>query len=84
MARTENRPTRWWLETLRRRAERTDAHITMTEPIRFESEAERAAAVRFFNAAFRAEESGLRQAHELESIKLPRDPHQHGVWAIAE
>lgn len=74
MARTENRPTRWWLETLRRRAERTDAHITMTEPIRFESEAERAAAVRFFNAAFRAEESGLRQAHELAAEVRELDP----------
>ncbi|MBX3127007.1 MAG: ferritin-like domain-containing protein [Polyangiaceae bacterium] len=74
MARTEDRPTRWWLETLRRRAERTDAHIAMTEPIRFESEAERAAAVRFFNAAFRAEESGLRQAHELAAEVRELDP----------
>jgi rubrerythrin len=33
--------------------------------MRFESDAERRAALKFFNAAFRAEESGIRQAHEL-------------------
>ncbi len=31
----------------------------------FSSDAERRAALKFFNAAFRAEESGIRQAHEL-------------------
>jgi hypothetical protein len=36
-----------------------------TEPPVFESETERRAALKFFNAAFRAEESGIRQAHEL-------------------
>jgi len=33
--------------------------------VEFKSEAERRAALKFFNAAFRAEESGIRQAHEL-------------------
>ncbi len=61
------RPTRWWLETLQRRAERQDAEPDLSSPIRFGNEAERRAAIRFFNAAFRAEESGLRQAHELAS-----------------
>jgi hypothetical protein len=39
--------------------------LDLTTPMAWSSEAEREAAVRFFNAAFRAEESGLRQAHEL-------------------
>ena len=39
--------------------------LDLSQPIVFADEAERVAAVAFFNAAFRAEESGLRQAHEL-------------------
>jgi hypothetical protein len=39
--------------------------LDLSKPVEWESEAEREAAVAFFNAAFRAEESGLRQAHEL-------------------
>jgi hypothetical protein len=60
------RPIRWWLDTLRRRAERT-AHerLDLSQPIAWRNDAERLAAIKFFNAAFRAEESGLRQAHEL-------------------
>jgi hypothetical protein len=42
-----------------------DSHTAASEPLRFESDAERRAAIKFFNAAFRAEESGIRQAHEL-------------------
>ena len=61
-----SRPTAWWLETLRRRARKMhDEYVDLTQPIRFQSETERRAAIKFFNAAFRAEESGLRQAHEL-------------------
>jgi hypothetical protein len=40
----------------------------------FSSEAERRAALKFFNAAFRAEESGLRQAHELSDEVKAWDP----------
>ena len=43
-------------------------------PIPFADEAERDAAIRFFNAAYRAEESGLRQAHELAGEMRALDP----------
>ena len=60
------RATSWWLTMLRKRAERMyDEKLRLDEPIVWESEAERQAAIAFFNAAFRAEESGLTQAHAL-------------------
>ncbi len=62
------RPTAWWLSALKRRAERLhddDDDDATAEPIAFASAEERRAALKFFNAAFRAEESGIRQAHEL-------------------
>lgn len=60
------RPTSWWKTTLERRAERMhDEYVDLATPIEFSGEEERKAAIKFFNAAFRAEESGLRQAHEL-------------------
>jgi Ferritin-like domain len=60
------RPTRWWLETLQRRARgMRDEYLELGTPIAWSSDDERRAALKFFNAAFRAEESGLRQAHEL-------------------
>jgi hypothetical protein len=60
------RPTAWWLLILRKRAERMhDEYLDLSAPLDFGSEAEKRAALKFFNAAFRAEESGLRQAHEL-------------------
>jgi hypothetical protein len=40
-------------------------YLDLSAPIEWTSDAERLAAVNFFNAALRAEESGLRQAHEL-------------------
>ncbi len=43
-------------------------------PIPFADEAQRDAAIRFFNAAYRAEESGLRQAHELSDEMRAIDP----------
>ena len=59
------RPTSWWLDKLRQRAGGMyDEVLDLAEPPPFESEAERDAAIRFFNAAYRAEESGLRQAHQ--------------------
>ncbi len=63
---TERRPGAFWLSALRRRAKKMyDEKLDLDQPIEFESERERLAAIKFFNAAFRAEESGLRQAHEL-------------------
>lgn len=69
------RGTGFWLEALRRRARKLDdGDLRLDEPIRWESERERAAAIRFFNAALRAEESGLRQAHELAADVARWDP----------
>lgn len=60
-----SRPTAWWLAALERRAARLNEPEPMLERPTFSSELEQRAAVKFFNAAFRAEESGIRQAHEL-------------------
>lgn len=61
-----SRPTTWWRSALERRAARMyDDHGSPPPPMTFDDEAERRAALKFFNAAFRAEESGIRQAHEL-------------------
>jgi len=69
------RPTSWWLRMLQRRAERMyHEKLDLDEPIALASEAERQAAIAFFNAAFRAEESGLRQAHELAGEVAAWDP----------
>lgn len=67
------RPTSRWLELLQRRTQRTD-DPDLAEPIEWSSETERRAAVKFFNAALRAEESGLRQAHELAGEVATWDP----------
>jgi hypothetical protein len=50
-----------------------EARATL-EPLRFDSDEERLAALKFFNAAFRAEESGIRQAHELADEVSAWDP----------
>src|SRR5260221_151291 len=69
------RPTSWWLGALRKRAARMyDEHVDWSVPIEFASEEERLACVRFFNAAFRAEESGLHQAHALAEQVRAIDP----------
>lgn len=69
------RPTSWWLRMLRRRAERMyEEKLDLSQPVTWTSEAERQAAIAFFNAAFRAEESGLRQAHELADEVAAWDP----------
>lgn len=74
-ATTRDRSTSWWLGKLRRRAElRRDEQLDLSEPVTFASEAERDAAIRFFNAAFRAEESGIRQAHVLAEQMRATDP----------
>lgn len=60
---------------LRRRAERMyEETLDLSEPIRFASDVERNAAIAFFNAAYRAEESGLTQAHALADEIAARDP----------
>jgi hypothetical protein len=48
--------------------------LDLSQPIEFATPADRAAAIAFFNAAFRAEESGLRQAHELAGEVARWDP----------
>lgn len=69
------RPTSWWLSMLKRRKERMyDEKLDLSTPIPWSSEAERQAAIAFFNAAFRAEESGLRQAHEIAHEVEAWDP----------
>jgi hypothetical protein len=69
------RSTAWWLSALRRRRERMyEEGLNLTEPVAWASEEERQAAIKFFNAAFRAEESGLRQAHELAEEVAAMDP----------
>ncbi|GAC1353210.1 MAG: hypothetical protein NVS3B20_18510 [Polyangiales bacterium] len=60
---------------LRKRAERMhDEVLDLSCPVVFASEEERAAAIAFFNAAYRAEESGLAQAHQLAAATEARDP----------
>lgn len=60
---------------LRRRAERmSDEQLDLSEPIPWRSEEERRAAIAFFNAAYRAEESGLTQAHALADEIEAWDP----------
>lgn len=75
MGRGSDRPTAWWVAALERRRARLEHDVLdLSTPVDWSSEAERQAAVAFFNAAFRAEESGLRQAHELASEVEARDP----------
>ncbi len=69
------RPTSWWLETLRKRAERMyEEHLDLSKPVEFESDEERVACINFFNAAYRAEESGLAGAHKLAEEVREWDP----------
>jgi hypothetical protein len=64
-----------WLRLLRKRRERMHAEtLDLSTPIAWDSEEERQAAIAFFNAAFRAEESGLRQAHEIADEIAAWDP----------
>lgn len=74
-SRGSRRPTAWWLAMLRKRRERMyEEKLALDVPIAWSSEAEREAAIAFFNAAFRAEESGLFQAHELAAEIEALDP----------
>jgi hypothetical protein len=51
-----------------------DEKLDLSTPIVWENEEEQRAAIAFFNAAFRAEESGLRQAHEIANEVATWDP----------
>jgi hypothetical protein len=80
--RGSRRPTAWWLAMLRRRATRMyEEKLDLREPIRFADDEERAAAIAFFNAAYRAEESGLTQAHALAEDVATRDPDRDALAA---
>jgi hypothetical protein len=60
---------------LKKRAERMyEEKLDFSTPIEWASEAEREACIAFFNAAFRAEESGLTQAHTLADDIGKLDP----------
>ena len=69
------RQTSFWLRLLKQRRERMhDEELDLSQPIVWEDADEQRSAVAFFNAAFRAEESGLRQAHEIARDVEARDP----------
>lgn len=68
------RPTAWWLSMLQRRTENMSEALELGTPIEWQDAREQHAAVKFFNAAFRAEESGLRQAHTLAGDFTASDP----------
>ncbi|HSO36178.1 MAG TPA: ferritin-like domain-containing protein [Labilithrix sp.] len=70
-----DRPTSFWLRLLhQRRARMGEEKLDLSVPIAWASPEEQTAAVAFFNAAFRAEESGLRQAHEIAGEVATWDP----------
>ena len=70
-----DRPTSFWLRLLeQRRARMYDEQLDLSVPIAWDSPEEQQAAIRFFNAAFRAEESGLRQAHDIADDVASWDP----------
>ena len=69
------RQTSFWLRLLKQRRERMyDEELDLSTPIVWDSPEEQKAAVSFFNAAFRAEESGLRQAHDIADEVATWDP----------
>jgi hypothetical protein len=75
MSSVTDRPTSWWLATLRRRAaERPAVELDLKARVTFADVAEQRAAIKFFNAAYRAEQSGLSQAHALAAAFLEQDP----------
>ncbi len=77
------RPTRWWLETLeRRRVRQSEERLDLATRDAWQTDEERRAAHKFFNAAFRAEESGLRQAHDLAADVAAFDPELSEVLRL--
>ncbi len=70
-----DRPTSFWLRLLQqRRARMVEEKLDLSVPITWASAEEKTAAIAFFNAAFRAEESGIRQAHEIADEVAAWDP----------
>jgi len=70
-----DRPTSFWLRLLEQRRERmVEEKLDLSHPIEWQSPEEQHAAWKFFNAAYRAEESGLRQAHEIAGEVEAWDP----------
>jgi hypothetical protein len=70
-----DRKTSFWLRLLRQRRERMyEEKLDLSVPIEWDKPEEQRAAVAFFNAAFRAEESGLRQAHSIAAEVEAWDP----------
>jgi hypothetical protein len=62
----QQRPTSWWLGALKKRAGKMYGEkLDLSQPVEFASEQERQACIKFFNAAYRAEESGKAGAHKL-------------------
>lgn len=59
-----------------------DEYLDLETPLQFQSEEEKRAAIKFFNAAFRAEESGLRQAHDLADEVRKWDPELSEVLLL--
>jgi hypothetical protein len=51
-----------------------DEKLDFAVPVTWENEEEKRAAIAFFNAAYRAEESGIRQAHDLADAVTAWDP----------
>jgi hypothetical protein len=74
MSRVSDRPTTWWKTTLERRAATRGKDTLLEGKVPFADETVRAAAVKFFNAAYRAEESGHAQALELSRQWSEVDP----------
>lgn len=69
-----SRPTAWWRSALERRRRHLNEPYGPAEAPHFSNDQERQAALKFFNAAFRAEESGIRQAHDLAQEVASWDP----------
>lgn len=75
MASVNDRPTSFWHRLLvQRKARMYEEKLDLSQPIEWESPEEQQAAIAFFNAAFRAEESGLRQAHTIADEVATWDP----------
>lgn len=75
MSPAPDRPTSWWLKTLERRARQQDTdELDLRGPPPYTDPEVRRAAIKFFNAAYRAEQSGINQAHQLAEEVHAWDP----------
>ncbi len=80
----EERSTSFWLRALRARRARIDAGGTepLVGTLEWQNPELRRAASKFFNAAFRAEQSGLKKAHELADLVRAEDPELAEVLVL--